>query len=108
MFIPKLFDNDYSMEVDHEKSPLPAAPMSFPSPYEIDSSPNPSSSSFLSSPSILPAYIEPLPPPSSPSISRLSLPDLDIDLNDDESHPSSPSRRSFASLPDLEMNDPPD
>lgn len=105
MFIPKLFDDDYSMEVDHEKSPPPAVPMSFPSPYETDPSPNLSPSSFTLSPSILPSYIEPLPPPSSPSISRLSLPDLDIDLNDDESHPSSPSRRSFASLPDLEMDD---
>jgi hypothetical protein len=31
--------------------------------------------------SILPSYIEPLAPPSSPSISRLSHPNLDIDLN---------------------------
>ena len=105
LFIPNLFDEDYSMEVDHEKSSAPSstqAPMSPLSPYDLDYSPD-VPSPYLSSPS----YAEPLPPPSSPSISRLSLPDLEFDLNDDESHPSSPSRRSFASLPDLEMDDPP-
>ena len=107
-FIPKFFDDDYSMDVDNEKSAPPPSSMFFPSPYEIDPSPSTSPPSFLSSPLISPSYTKPLPPPSSPSISRLSLPDLDIDLNDNESHPSSPSRRSFASLPDLEMDDPPD
>lgn len=101
VFISSLFDDDYSMEVDYDKSSASApSPTSMISPYEFDPYSPVSSNSSSSS------YAEPLPPPSSPSISRLSLPDLD--LIDHESHPSSPSRRSFASLPDLEMDDPPD
>jgi hypothetical protein len=53
--IPSLFDDDYSMDVDHEKpSPLPML-----SPYEVDHT------FFLPTPS---SYAEPLPPPNSPSI----------------------------------------
>ena len=92
--VSPLFDDEYSMAVDTQWSP-PGALQSY-EPRSL----NPLAPLPFASPS----WPEPLPLPSSPLISGSSLPDL----SDDESHPESPSRRSYASLPDLDMDDPSD
>ena len=85
--VSPLFDEEYSMAVD---SP-PGASRPY-SPHCIDP--------LAPLPPAPLSWPEPPPSPSSPLMSRLNLPDLD-----DESHPESPSRRSYASLPDLDMDD---
>lgn len=95
--VSPLFDDEYSMAVDSQWSPsgVPRSPSAH-LPHSLDP--------LAPLPFVVSSWPEPLPPPSSPSISRLGLPDL----SDDESHPESPSRRSYASLPDLDMDDHPD
>ncbi|KAF7981043.1 hypothetical protein HWV62_35496 [Athelia sp. TMB] len=89
---PQLDDEDFSMNVDHSAFAEPRAlsPVSptptFPFQHHFDP---------------IATHAEPLPPPCSPSISMLP------DLSDDDI-PFSPSRRSTALLPDLDMEDPPD
>ena len=83
------------------------APKSIPLALSLtpDSDPEPPSSTSSSSSTSLTEYDE-LPPPSSPLISRLDLPDLEDD-GFPKIVPSSPSRRSCLGLPDsdIEMDD---
>lgn len=101
IFNPSLFDEDYSMEVDSAKSFSASSRPSYAFSPISPSSPSPFLLPSKGSSSASASYPDPLPPPCSPSISMLGLPDL----SDDEEHPSSPCRRSFSSLPDLEMDD---
>lgn len=96
------------LEVDVDAPRPLLAPINIPwaSSPSTESDPEPpSSSSSSSSLTSLIDYDE-LPSPSSPLISRLDLPDLEGD-GLPKIVPSSPSRRSFSSLPDadIEMGD---
>ncbi|KAH0830222.1 hypothetical protein J3R83DRAFT_1581 [Lanmaoa asiatica] len=96
------------LEVDVDAPRPMLAPISIPwassQPSEADPEP-PSSSTSSSSLESLTDHDE-LPPPSSPLISRLDLPDLEDD-GLQKILPSSPSRRSCSCLPDsdVEMGD---
>ncbi|KAI9570821.1 hypothetical protein HD554DRAFT_316119 [Boletus coccyginus] len=97
------------LDVDVD-TPCPLlAPMSIPwaSSQPSESDPEPPSPSTSSSPLASLIDYDELPPPSSPLISRLDLPDLEDD-GLPKVAPSSPSRRSYSGLPDsdIEIGDP--